>query len=96
MPFDHDAQQQAVERLQHRIWEIVAARYRERHARGLTQKQLARRLGISAPQITVWLNDPTAMTLKAAARLMLAMDAEIGFLARDADTATQQAVGPAG
>jgi transcriptional regulator with XRE-family HTH domain len=74
---EHDAQADAVERLQRRVWRAVVERFQQRQALGLRQADLARLLGISRPQINVWLNDPTTMTLKAAARLMLAMDTQL-------------------
>jgi transcriptional regulator with XRE-family HTH domain len=81
MLLDHDAQHAAVEQLQRRVWAAVVARFHERQALGLTQRRLADLLGIAAPQISIWLNDPATMTLKAAARLMLAMDAELDLAA---------------
>lgn len=87
MHLDHDAQRRAIERLQHRLWAVVVDTFHRRQDGGLTQTELARMLGISPPQINVWLNDPTAMTLKAAARLMLAMDTEIELLADGVENA---------
>ncbi|MBO9544599.1 helix-turn-helix transcriptional regulator [Caulobacter sp.] len=84
MSLDHDTQCAAIEQLQRRIWAAVVARYRERQTSGLTQKHIADQLGIAPPQISVWLNDPTAMTIKAAARLMLAMGAELELSALEA------------
>jgi|GEM_PF-4731013 len=86
MHLDHDAQRRAIERLQHRLWTVVVDTFHRRQGIGLTQTELARMLGISPPQINVWLNDPTAMTLKAAARLMLAMDTEIELPATETKT----------
>jgi plasmid maintenance system antidote protein VapI len=51
-------------------------RFRQGQRSGLKQADLAKRLGVSRPQIHIWLTDPDKMTLKAAARLMLAMGSE--------------------
>jgi len=78
MPLDEAAQQSAVDRLQRRVWAAGRDRFQERQTVvGLTQADLARRLDVSRPQIHVWLTDPGKITLKAAARLMLAMDDEL-------------------
>lgn len=73
---DERRQASAVRAAQTAVWRAVVTRFREREARdGLKQADIARRLGVSRPQIHEWLSDPRKMTLKAAARLMLAMDA---------------------
>jgi plasmid maintenance system antidote protein VapI len=77
MHLDHEAQRRAIDRLQRRLWVVVVETLHRRQHLGLTQSELARTLRISPPQISVWLNDPNAMTLRAAARLRLAMDTEI-------------------
>ena len=63
--------------MQAALWRGVVARFELLKARdGLRQADLAAALGVSRPQIHEWLSDPRNMTLKAAGRLLLAMDAE--------------------
>lgn len=67
----------AAERAQAAMWRGVVARFEHlRAANGLRQSDLAAALGVSRPQIHEWLSNPRNMTLKAAGRLLLAMDAE--------------------
>lgn len=75
-PLSPDEQNAAVLALQEQLWKIVADRFEQLKAEeGFKQADLARALGISAPQIHVWLTEPDKMTLKAAGRLLLAMRA---------------------
>lgn len=75
--FGHEEQAIAVERAQAAMWRGVVARFEHlKSARGLRQSDLAAALGVSRPQIHEWLSNPRNMTLKAAGRLLLAMDAE--------------------
>ena len=85
MFLDHEAQAVAVDRLQRHIWRALNRRFQQAQLDGLKQSDLARRLGVSRPQIHVWLNDPSKITLKAAARLMLAMDGELHVIQASAD-----------
>ena len=74
--FDHEEQAQAIARAQDAVWRGVVARFEQlKAAQGLRQADLAAALGVSRPQIHEWLSDPRNMTLKAAGRLLLAMDA---------------------
>lgn len=78
--FGNEEQRRAVAALQRQVWLQVVARFEIlREETGLRQSDLARALGVSRPQIHEWLSDPANMTLKAASRLMLAMDAELSF-----------------
>ncbi len=63
--------------LQRRIWLAVSQRFTECQSGGLTQADLGRALGAPRSQVNVWLKSPERMTLKAAARLLAAMDAEV-------------------
>lgn len=64
--------------LQEQIWAQVRARFDERRdSVGLTQAELAKRLQIPRPQISLYLREPHRMTIKAAARLFHAMDAQL-------------------
>lgn len=64
--------------LQARIWAEVNRCYRMRErTEGLTQAALARRLDLPRSQVCAWLRHPEKMTIKAAARLLEAMDARI-------------------
>lgn len=69
--------------LQARVWRIVRDRFEvgEREA-GLTQAVLARRMGVRRGQVSIWLRTPERMTLRAAARLLRAMGAELACEAR--------------
>lgn len=76
--FGNDEQRRAVAALQRQVWLQVVARFGAlRDQVGLRQSDLARALGVSRPQIHEWLSDPANITLKAAGRLMLAMDGEL-------------------
>lgn len=76
--FGNDEQRRAVATLQRQVWLQVVARFEAlRGEVGLRQSDLARALGVSRPQIHEWLSDPANITLKAAGRLMLAMDCEL-------------------
>jgi len=68
----------AVADLQAEIWRLVRARFEtQRRERGLTQARLAAQLGVPPSQVWGWLSDPGKMTIKAAARLLAAMDAQL-------------------
>lgn len=76
--FGNEEQGRAVAALQRQVWLQVVARFEAlRDEIGLRQSDLARSLGVSRPQIHEWLSDPTNMTIKAAGRLLLAMDGEL-------------------
>lgn len=76
--FDPEEQAQAIARAQDAVWRGVVARFeRLKATEGLRQADLAAALGVSRPQIHEWLSDPRNMTLKAAGRLLLAMDAAL-------------------
>lgn len=63
--------------MQAALWRGVVARFEHlKDSEGLRQADLAAALDVSRPQIHEWLSDPRHMTLKAAGRLLLAMDAE--------------------
>lgn len=71
-------QADAIDDAQRTVWLLVTRRFRSlRDTVGLTQADLSRRLGISRPQIHEWLSDHRKMSLKAAARLLSAMDARL-------------------
>ncbi|WP_089924068.1 helix-turn-helix transcriptional regulator [Caulobacter sp. UNC279MFTsu5.1] len=75
--FGPEEQAQAIGRAQAAMWCGVVARFEHlKTAEGLRQADLAAALGVSRSQIHEWLSDPRNMTLKAAGRLLLAMDAE--------------------
>lgn len=72
--------------LRRRLWRAVARRFAERQAsHGLTQADLSRALGAPRSQVNVWLNHPDRMTLRAGARLLAAMEAEVSFVVRTAE-----------
>lgn len=76
--FGNEEQGRAVAALQRQVWLQVVARFEAlRDEIGLRQSDLARSLGVSRPQIHEWLSDPANVTLKAAGRLLLAMDGEL-------------------
>lgn len=85
MPLSHRDQAVVIDRLQRGMWSAMVERFQARQRDGLTQADLARRLGIARPQVHVWLSDPTKITLKAAARLMLAMEGELLVAPRDVE-----------
>lgn len=64
--------------LQAEIWREVRDAFAFRQAeQGLTQAELARRMGLPRERIHYWLGRPDRMTLAAAARLMAGMDAKL-------------------
>lgn len=66
----------AILALQTQVWALVRDRFLQlRASSGLTQAQLAVKLGIPRGQVSLYLREPHRMTLKAAARLLQAMDA---------------------
>lgn len=68
----------AVTALQTEIWGLVRARFEaQRESRGLTQAALAAQLGVPRTQVCVWLREPGRMTVKAAARMLIVMGAEL-------------------
>lgn len=74
--FDIEEQALAVARAQAAMWRGVVARFEHlKTTEGLRQADLAAALGVSRPQVHEWLSSPRNMTLKAAGRLLLAMDA---------------------
>ncbi len=71
-------QAEVIDEAQRAVWLLVTGRFGQLHdMAGLTQADLARRLGTSRPQIHEWLSDHRKMSLKAAARLLSAMDASL-------------------
>lgn len=77
--------------LQRRIWLAVAQRFTECQAGGLTQADLGRALGAPRSQVNVWLKSPERMILRAAARLLAAMDAEVLMAVRSSDETARSA-----
>lgn len=68
----------AAEQLQHQLWSLVrAAVERQRREHGLNQSAIARRLGVPRGLVCYWLARPERMTLKAAARLLAAIDCRL-------------------
>ena len=76
--FSPDDQAVAIVKTQTQMWLGIVARFEHLKAMdGLRQADLAKALGVSRPQIHEWLSDPRNMTIKAAGRLLLAMDARV-------------------
>lgn len=79
-------QARAVVDAQGAVRELILQRFRALEAReGLRQVDLARGLGVSKAQIHEWLSDPRNITLKAAARLLSAMDARLAVSLSEAE-----------
>jgi len=75
-PLNRQSQDCAIDATQRAVWRTVVERFRLLQDEvQLKQADLSRRLGVSNPQIHIWLSDHRKMTLKAAARLLAAMDA---------------------
>ena len=73
-------QEAAVCAAQQALWSLVMGRFRElERDHGLKQADLARRLGLSRPQVHAWLSDPNNLTIKAAVRLLAAMGAGLAY-----------------
>lgn len=78
--------------LQGRVWKAVVERFAAcRERRGLTQADLGRSLGVPRSQISAWFRRPEQMTLKAAARLLAVMDAELRVDLADLDPTREDA-----
>ena len=64
--------------LQTEIWALVRVRFLQlQSSEGLTQAALATRLGVTPAQVSLWLADPRRITVKAADRLLSAMNATV-------------------
>ena len=75
---DDGATQHDVACLQRRIRAEVSETFEARRSEsGLTQAELGRRVGLQRERVHYWLSRPERMTLKAAARLLAGMDAEL-------------------
>ena len=73
-----DAGQNVAGDLQVRVWEEVHRAFAaRRQTHGLTQAELARRIGLERERVHYWLSRPDRMTLKAAARLMAGLGARL-------------------
>ncbi|WP_426020417.1 hypothetical protein [Brevundimonas sp. DWR2-3-1b1] len=55
----------------HRVFEV------RRREKGLSQAELARRIGLQRERVHYWMSRPERMTLAAAARLLAGMDARL-------------------
>jgi hypothetical protein len=88
-PLAKARQDTAVLEAQRALWNVVMERFHMLEGDcDLRQADLARLLGLSRPQIHAWLSIPENMTIKAAGRLLLAMDA---YLVCDARTTMRRA-----
>ena len=63
----------AAERVQFEVWQMIGRVFETCRTNGLSQSDVARRLGVPRGQVCLWLRDRERMTLKAAARLADAM-----------------------
>ena len=64
--------------LQAEVWtEVHRAFDMRRRSEGLTQAELARRMGLERERVHYWLSRPERMTLAAAARLMAGMNGRL-------------------
>ncbi|MNI36114.1 hypothetical protein D3C73_901550 [compost metagenome] len=72
------------ERVQVEVWRMIGRVFETCRANGLSQSDLARRLGVPRGQVCLWLRDRERMTLKAAVRLADAMghDLEVRLVRR--------------
>jgi transcriptional regulator with XRE-family HTH domain len=61
------------ERVQFEVWQMIGRVFETCRTNGLSQSDVARRLGVPRGQVCIWLRDRERMTLKAAARLADAM-----------------------
>lgn len=70
----HDAARE----LQTTVWSEVHRAFKRRRAeQGLTQAELARRMGLHREWVHYWMSRPERMTLAAAARLMAGMNGRL-------------------
>ena len=77
------------QRQRNRVFEEVVALFAQKaESEGLTKKELAARLGKNPSQITRWFAGPGNWTLDTMSDLLLAMGAEMHFIAVDLDEAS--------
>jgi len=70
--------QDVARELQRRVWDEVRRAFAVRRGeRGLSQAELARRIGLPRERVHYWMSRPERMTLGAAARLLAGMDARL-------------------
>ena len=79
------------ERVQAEVWRMIGRAFEACRANGLSQSDLARKLGVPRGQVCLWLRDKERMTLKAAVRLADAMghDLDVRLVRRAALRPTQ-------
>lgn len=69
--------------LQVEVWREVRGAFDARRVEeGLTQSELARRMGLQRERVHYWMSRPDRMTLAAAARLMAGMGGRLGCRSR--------------
>lgn len=76
------ATQDVARDLQTEVWREVCEVFAVRRQEGLTQAELARRMGLPRERVHYWLSRADRMTLAAAARLMAGMNARLECRAR--------------
>lgn len=62
-----------------RLHDIILERFAELQELGLTQADVAARLGLSQQQVARWMGEPRNMTIKSAGRLLSALEAHLLF-----------------
>ena len=77
------AAQDAAANLRAEVWGQVRQAFESRRLeQGLTQAELARRIGLPRERVHYWMSRPERMTLDAAARLMAGMNGRLECLGR--------------
>lgn len=75
--------QDAAREVQTAVWAEVHRAFESRRSEhGLTQAELARRMGLHRERVHYWMSRPERMTLAAAARLMAGMNGRLDCRAR--------------
>jgi len=71
-------EQDVARELQHAVWREVHRAFDVRRSQqGLSQAELARRIGLQRERVHYWMSRPERMTLAAAARLLAGMDGRL-------------------
>lgn len=71
-------EQDVAHELRRAVWSEVRRAFDvRREEQGLTQAELARRIGLQRERVHYWMSRPERMTLAAAARLLAGMDARL-------------------
>lgn len=70
------------QRQKQRVYQLVLKLFLEEAEKGLTKKDLAKKIGKNAAQVTRWFSGPSNWTLDTVSDLLIAMGSEMNFEAK--------------